>query len=332
MFLRNPCHGNKGRGGVLAALACACMAWPLMSPGQVTVSQTTLTGFSVPNAIGGGAMTEYTYDQQTGQGADDYVGDGTGGYYGFYYAPTQIDFGSGSVNAMVFRFRLNLVASSFTGNIRLGVDGNEDGKVDLYFGISTGAGQVPEIVFQNPTGTAPDANTSPNTSALGTSYGAIATNSTNFSYIQAPDGSQYYTNKPTQPNPDMWLTFALPFSTLASTLGAQTGTTIDWSNSYLAFVAFSSTQGNAVNQDVYGIPNLTSTVDGTKKGTPWGDVTYSNGGGFTEYFSASGAKKPVPEPATVWQLTAFLVAGLMAGRRRLRRAVAGWMGRRRAAS
>lgn len=283
---------------------------------QVTVSQTTLTGFSVPNSITGSPLADVTYDQQTGQGADDYVGDGTGGYYGFYYAATQLDFGSGAENAMVFRFRLNAVATSFTGNLRLGVDGNMDGKVDLYFGISTGQGQVPTIVFQNPTGTAVDANTSANTSALGTVYGSIATNTTNFSYFQAPDGSQYYTNKVNQPNPDMWLTFALPFSTFASVLGTQTGTTIDWNYTYLAYVAFSSTQGNAVNQDVYGIPKITSTNSTT--GAQWGDLAYNQGGGFTEYRSGSG--RPVPEPATYLQLGALLGAGLLLQRwRRSRR-------------
>ncbi len=282
---------------------------------QVTVSQTTLTGFSVPNSVSGTPMTEATYDQQTGQGADDFVGDGVGGYYGFYYAATQTNFGTGAENAMVFRFRLNAVATSFTGNIRLGVDGNMDGKVDLYFGISTGQGQTPAIVFQNPTGTAPDANTSPNTSALGTVYGSIATNTTNFSYIQAPDGSQYHTNKVAQPNPDMWLTFALPFSTFASVLGTQTGTTIDWNFTYLAYVAFSSTQGNAVNQDVYGIPKITSTNPTT--GAQWGDLAYNQGGGFTEYRSGSG--RPVPEPATYLQLGALLGAGLLLQRWRLRK-------------
>lgn len=295
------------------AVAFLCAIGSAMA--QVTVSQTTLTGFSVPNSISGTPMTDVTYDQQTGQGADDYVGDGVGGYYGFYYAATQINFGTGLENAMVFRFRLNAVATSFTGNLRLGVDGTMDGKVDLYFGISTGQGQTPTIVFQNPTGTAPDANTSPNTSALGTVYGSIATNTTNFSYIQAPDGSQYYTNKVAQPNPDMWLTFALPFSTFASVLGTQTGTTIDWNLTYLAYVAFSSTQGNAVNQDVYGIPKLTSTNPTT--GAQWGDLAYNQGGGFTEYRSGSG--RPVPEPATYLQLGALLGAGLLLQRWRLRK-------------
>lgn len=298
---------------IFAAIIVAGVAASLN--GQITVSQTTLTGFSVPTSITGSPLADPTYDQQTGQGADDYVGDGTGGYYGFYYAATQINFGSGAENAMVFRFRLNAVASSFTGNLRLGVDGNMDGKVDLYFGISTGQGQVPTIVFQNPTGTAVDANTSANTSALGTVYGSIATNTTNFSYFQAPDGSQYYTNKVNQPNPDMWLTFALPFSTFASVLGAQTGTTIDWDYTYLAYVAFSSTQGNAVNQDVYGIPKITSTNPTT--GAQWGDLAYSQGGGFSAY--ASGSGRPVPEPATYLQLGALLSVGLLLQQWRQRR-------------
>lgn len=188
--------------------------------------------------------------------------------------------------------------------------------MDLYFGISTGQGQVPVITFQNPTDTAPNANTSPNTSALGTAYGNIATSAYNFSYMQATDGSSYNLNKP-QGNADMWLTFALPFDVFATNLGAQTGATIDWTSSYLAFVAFSSTQGNAVNQDVYGIGKITDTNPATVQ--QWGDLAYADGGGFTEYYSASGGKKPIPEPASAVQVGMLLLGGAWLTYRRRRR-------------
>ena len=301
----------------LALLGAALLVFTSRTNAQITVAQTTLTGYNVPTAITGGLMTDPTYDQQTGQGADDFVGDGTTGgngggpgpYYGFYKAHATIDFlgGAGAENALIFRFRFNATAASWTGNVRLGVDGNNDGRVDLYFGVSSGAGQNPSIDFQNPTGTALNANTSPNTSALGNNYSTIAVNANDFSYFAAPDGSNYYTNKPAAGNADQWLTFAVPFSTFATNLGARTGTTINYDTTYLAFVAFTSTQGNAVNQDVYGIGAI-STFGGTR---------YDQGGGFTTYESGSG--RPIPEPATYLQFAALLSAGVLAHRWRQRK-------------
>ena len=312
---------NRGSSclGSFALSFAALFLFASRAHAQVTVSQTSLTGYTVPTAITGGLMVDPTYDQQTGQGADDFVGDGTTGgngggpgpYYGFYKAHALIDFGqgAGAENALIFRFRFNLQAASWTGNVRLGVDGNNDGRVDLYFGVSSGAAQQPSIDFQNPTGTALDANTSPNTSALGNNYSTIAVNANDYAYFAAPDGSNYYTNKPAQGNPDQWLTFAVPFSTFAANLGARTGTVIDYDWTYLAFVAFTSTQGNAVNQDVYGIGAI-STFGGTR---------YDQGGGFTTYESGSG--RPIPEPATYLQFGALVAAGLLV--RQLRRRTLG---------
>jgi hypothetical protein len=264
--------------------------------------------FSTLESINSSIMSDPTYDQQTGQGADDFVGDGANGYYGFYYKFGQIDFGTGngSEDAMVFRFRLNDLGlqqgtPKFTGNIRIGVDGDGDGNVDLFFGVSTTQAQAAEIVFQNPTGTAVDANTSPSTSSLGTSYGNTAGTSANFSYTEVTDGSAYYTNKPAQPNTDAFLTFAISFSTFKTYLEAQLapGTVITL-DSFLRFLAFSSTQGNAVNQDVYGLGSLSVTANA--------DMRFDEGGGFTNYYSANG--KVIPEPATVVQFSAFALSGL----------------------
>ncbi|MDF3058788.1 MAG: hypothetical protein K0R17_3003, partial [Rariglobus sp.] len=215
------------------------------------------------------------------------------------------------VDSLLFRVRLNVLGEhqgspKFTGNIRIGVDGDGDGSIDLYFGIATGQGQTPEISFQNPTGTAADANTSPNTSALGNSYGTIATTSSNYNYAQADDGSMYGSGSNLSPNPDAFLTWSIPFSTFKSYLEAQlSGVTISL-ESFLRFVAFSSTQGNSVNQDVYGVDGI-------------GTVRYDQGGGFTNYYSTTG--KVIPEASTVAQAIAFVLSGLgvVVWRRRLTR-------------
>ncbi len=293
-------------------LGQAVLLVSVLGGGQAWASTVAVTDhvstFGTLEAFNGGVLSDATYDQQTGQGADDFVGDGTNGYYGFYLKGGKID----GVDSLIFRFRLNELTlqqgtPKFSGNIRIGVDGDGDGDVDLYFGISTGQGQTPVIVFQNPTGTATNANTSPSTSSLGTSYGTIATDASNYSYIQANDGSSYATNKPDQPNPDAFLTFAVSFSTFKTYLEAQlAGKTITL-DSYLRFVAFSSTQGNAVNQDVYGLgPLSNSTNAGTR---------FDQGGGFTNFYNGSGGV--IPEASTALQAGAFMMVGLgIATRRR----------------
>lgn len=296
------------RAAQISILCGAAFGAGAMSAAVVSVTDAVSTFSTLENGSGG-ILSDATYDQQTGQGADDFVGDGTNGHYGFYYKFGQV----GTTDTMVFRVRLNVLgvnqgSPKFTGNIRIGVDGDGDGSVDLYFGISTGSGQTPEITFQNPTGTAPDANTSPNTSALGNEYGTIATTTSNYNYVQATDGSAFGTGNNLTPGPDAFLTWAIPFSTFKAYLESQLTNVTITTESMLRFLAFSSTQGNAVNQDVYG-----STGIGTTR--------YDQGGGFTNYYSSSG--KVIPEASTVAQGIAFVLSGLGVAvwkRRRLTRA------------
>jgi hypothetical protein len=246
---------------------------------QVTAPVSSFGVFQRPT---GALLTDPTWDQQTGQGQDDFVGDGAGGYYGFYYKYQKIS----GIDNLIFRFRFNAydANSGFTGNVRLGVDGDGDGNIDLYFGVSTGQGQLPTIVFQNPD--AGKLNISPNTSGLSIQYGAIATSVNNYNYRLAEDSSQYPTKNGASVNPDAFLTFAIPFSNFKSVLDFQ-GISITPS-SYLRWVAFTSTQANAVNQDVYGMGDL-KTYGSTRYDDPYA-------GGFTDFYSVDGKRPVVPEP------------------------------------
>lgn len=283
--------------GVVAGVALLSLLAPATRAQVVGVTDATST-FQTFNGVSGSVMTDPRWDQQTGQGADDFVGDGVGGYYGFYFKYGQIN----GVDSMLFRFRFNTLTTqqgtpSFTGNPRLGVDGDGDGDVDLYFGLATTQAQQPEIVFQNPDANA--TNLSPNTSGLGTMYGQVAGTASNYNYAGVDDGSAYAANKVNTPTPDAMLTFAVPFSTFKTNLESQlTGVTITV-DSFLRFVAFTSTQGNAVNQDVYGIGDLAT----------FGDIRYDQGGGFSDFYSSSGQR--LPEWSTWFQLGAMLgAAGL----------------------
>lgn len=302
-------------GGLGLWVAVSCGAG--VASGAIVGVTDDISTFSTLESVNSSVLSDPTYDQQTGQGADDFVGDGANGYYGFYYKFGQVDFGTGggSQDAMLFRFRLNALGlqqgtPKFTGNIRMGVDGDGDGSVDLFFGVSTTQAQTPEIVFQNPTGTAVNANTSPSTSALGTAYGTTAGNSANFSYTEVTDGSTYHTNKPNEPNTDAFLTFAISFSTFKTYLEAQLapGTVITL-DSFVRFLAFSSTQGNSVNQDVYGLGPLSVSAND--------NLRFDQGGGFTNYYSANG--KVIPEPETMVQFAVFASVGLGMACRRKRR-------------
>lgn len=289
---------NKVSPVIRRTLACAWvgLACGVAGLSAATVSVTdSVSTFSTFETPWGTTLSDVRWDQQTGQGADDFVGDGTNGYYGFYYKYGQI----GGVDSMMFRVRLNAVASSFTGNLRIGVDGNGDGAIDLFFGVSTGQGQTPQIVFQDPS--AGKTNVSPSTSGLDKVYGTIATTTSNYSYLQADDGSAFATGNGTgTANADMFLTFALPFSTFKSALEARlSGVTITV-DSLLRFLAFTSTQGNAVNQDVYGLGTLSDTANA--------NLRFDQGGGFTNYYSSTGAV--IPEASTVVQGAAFLLSGL----------------------
>lgn len=289
---------NKVSPFIRRTLACALvgLAGGVAGLSAATVSVTdNVSTFSTLETPWGTTLSDVNWDQQTGQGADDFVGDGTSGYYGFYYKYGQIS----SVDSMVFRVRLNVVATSFTGNLRIGVDGDGDGDVDLFFGVSTGQGQTPEIVFQDPS--AGKTNVSPSTSGLAKAYGTIATTTSNYSYVQADDGSTFATgNGAGTPNADTFLTFSLPFSTFKSALEARlSGVTITI-DSLVRFLAFTSTQGNAVNQDVYGLGALSVTSND--------NLRFDQGGGFTNYYSSSGAV--IPEASTVMQGAAFFLSGL----------------------
>lgn len=288
-------------------MCCAASAWA-----QISVTDPVNT-FMTFQRSSGSVLTDPRWDQQTGQGADDFVGDGTGGYLGFYYKFGQIN----GVDSLVFRFRFNLLTTQkvngvdvpkFTGNPRIGVDGDGDGDIDLYFGVSTDTGQTVSISYQNPQ--AGSLNLSPNTSGLSSNYGTVAGSTANYSYMEVTDGSMYPT-KPDQnfvANTDAFLTFAVPFSTFKANLESQlTGVTISTS-SFLRFVAFTSTQGNAVNQDVYGMANL-QTAGVTRYDDP-------TAGGFSDFYSVTGQKKPIPEPATVMQVGVLAALGMLVRWRR----------------
>lgn len=258
-----------------------------------TVTSQTRTGVAAPTYFwtpltvagsGGSYVTDPTADQQTGQPEDDLIGSGTNP--GFFVKYGQI----GGVDSVAFRlveekaYLNNQSVPTFTGGVYVGIDTNGDGALDIVVS-AVGKSQGNGINYQNP---GPGANVSPSTTSLGNLINLSAFTSTNFDY-QVLDGtsatsvSRYAGYTQVGATADAILTFAVTLAQLNSGLTALGKATVN-STTMMRFIAFTSQQGNAINQDVYG-PNGISTA-----------VRFDSGGGFTEYTDLTG--KPVPEPAT----------------------------------
>lgn len=227
---------------------------------QVTVLSPT-SSFNQVVTSSGTPMTDFLNDQQTGQGSDDFS------VNGFYMNFVNV----GGVQTQVLRFQMNTFdPKGFRGNLRIGIDATGDGAIDLFYGVST-SGSSAGIYFQNP-GTG--LNVSPSTTTLGTNYGMIALTSTNYSYVQSDVVAD-----------DAMISFSVPFASINSALQGV-GIQAD-SSTFMRFIAFTATQSNSINQDMYGTSGINSAVRFD-----------AEGGGFTEFQNFNGARPVVPEPST----------------------------------
>lgn len=218
-------------------------------------------------------------DQQTGQSPDDFVNS---------VGQPTIFISNGFVNGVAsVGVRVYLAGnqpSGYTGNARFGIDANNDGAVDLFFGPTLGgAAKTQGIVFQLPTG---PGNYSPSTTNLGNNFGLIPFTTNNFNYQSVSTNiDPTWTN--VGPNINSVLSFSIPTQTIKDVL-AQSGI-IMTDQTYFNLLAFTSTQGNAINQDLVGSTGIVNTMrfDGSN-------------GGFTDYYAFDGgwkARPIVPEPS-----------------------------------
>lgn len=217
------------------------------------------------------SLTDFVADQRTGQGQDDFVVNGFYKAYNYSLTNPQI----------IYRFRFDKYDSKgFVGNLRVGLDVNYDNAIDLYFGVS-GNGSSTQITFQLPS---TGVNNSPNTANLGTAFNSIAITATNYSYTQVDTATN-----------DAWMSFSLYYVDISNAL-TGTGKAL-LPTTYVQEIAFTSTNTNSINQDLYGVNNgINSTT------------TFSNLGVFSEYRDFNGS--PVPEPSTYGAIFVGLSLGL----------------------
>lgn len=292
----------------IACVAVGVVALPAIGLRAQSFSVADPTASSAGNytwapllASGGTFLLDPASDQQTGQTADDYVS--STGNPGFFMRYGQIN----GVDSVAFRFLENKIYTDnkgvpdFAGQASVGLDTTGDGAIDIVFTV-IGKNSNNGINYQAP-GTG--ANVSPNTTSLGTPVLMSAFNATNFSYV-AVDSTNYPGWTQVGTDPDAMLTFSISFASLNAALNALGKPSITPST-LVRFIAFTSTQTNAINQDVYGSNGISGA---TRFDAP--------GGGFTEYTDATG--RPIPEPTTGVAVGVLLAAGLFVRHRRRSRA------------
>lgn len=267
---------------------------------QTAVSVTDTTGWNIWQKSDLTYMSDTTPDQQTGQGSDDFASSAT--YAGFYQKAGTI----GGIDHLLFRARFDKYDGPDQwgngGNLGIGIDVNGDGALDLIMMMSESSGNVNNrartIRWGDP-GTG--ANTGPSTTSwtFPTQTATSLTVNTTYDVMQTGDGSLLNSTA------DMFLSFAVSFSNLQSAVRAYTPfTTFTMGyDTRLSYIAFTSTQDNSLNQDLFGTTgNTTSTL------------TWAQLGAITGPANAYGI---VPEPSTYAQMAALLgMAGWSWWRRR----------------
>jgi len=244
---------------------------------------------------------DFIADQQTGQPPGDIVGVGTN--YGLFV--THNDNGAASKTDGTFGFRLRLDGPDSQGNPSqfqraawLGIDADFNDTLDVFIGVNR-SGQANSLgIFAPGTG----ANNSPSTTTISsTAYRSYVIGTSTFDYrpvnFLTDGGTTNDVNSAvSKPEPDYYVSVMVDFADIVSFLSTK-GILIN-DSSPLRFVAATSTQGNAFNQDIGGVNGgLNSTV------------LWSQTGAYTAFVTANG-NITIPEPAPALLLLFGLVAGL----------------------
>lgn len=237
-------------------------------------------------------------DQQTGASEGDIVGNAA-----HPSAYTMFgDAGTSSLTDGTLGFRVRLGADTnpagFKTALFVGLDANNDGKLDLFLGVNN-SGSADTVGIWNP-GTG--ANVSPSTTSM------VATPLVSY----APTASNYYWSVVTTTNDpslgtakdldgggqdDFFLGFAIPFSDIVAQLAAV-GITFD-QNSTLTYVIATATQANSLNQDLNGVAGSVNS-----------SLTWSQLGVLSNPMTASGlAAVPEINPA-LWVGALLAAVGL----------------------
>ncbi len=292
-------------GAALVAFALVCAISTTANAAMILVAgdNTDWTEISYPVVT----TPDAPNDQQTGIAEGDIVGNDTGDpavLTNFDDNGTPGDLTDGYIG---FRVRIgeDKPPAGFTSFFGVGMDADTDGDIDLFLGVDNApGGGTDQLGIFNP---GAGANTSPNTTTIITTpLVAYAENDPiydnyDFSPVTTIDPAETNTDLDGGGSEDYYLTFVIPFDDVVAQLGIL-GITFD-ENSTVQYVFGTSTQTNALNQDLAG------PTGGTTSSLTWDQL-----GAISLEYSASGT--PVPEPSTALLLGLGLLS-LAAARRLL---------------
>jgi len=244
-------------------------------------------------------------DHQTGIAEGDIVGNNTGDPAVLTNFDDNGTPGILTDGYVAFRVRLgeDKPPAGFTAFFGVGMDANTDGVIDLFLAVdnSPSGGGNKIAIFSPGAG----ANTSPSTtSIITTPLVSYAENNPlydnyDFSPVTTIDPLETNTDLDSGGKVDYYLTFVVPFDDIVAQLGTL-GITFD-ENSTVQYVFGTSTQTNALNQDLAGPTGGTTST-----------LTWEQLGAISLEYTASGS--PVPEPSTALLLGMGLMS-LAAARR-----------------
>ena len=265
----------------------------------------------------GASIIDTQADQQTGLLQGDFMGiaAGTPGYSttpANAVASAMVTAGTiGGVAHLVFRYRMtdyNGTKTYVGSTLSVGIGFKTlsgPGVTTIYATVDSGtAGN--RLFFQ---GGGTGLNDGPSTTTLdagafaGNPYSKVSplllTTDTNWSYLKVSDLGETNYDRTTVSKIDAnsFATFAIKLSDLQAATRALTGNagfTLDYGTE-MAFVGWTSTQTQSINQDINGTPGIST-------------ASWSSMGAFTDYVDATGKKPVVPEAATVLQVGALLLA------------------------
>jgi len=240
---------------------------------------------------------DYLVDQQTGQPESDIVGAGIN--YGMLIGFDDAGSASHTDGDLFFRVRLDKENNGGYNDVMwIGIDANVDGALDAFLALNTKT-NPDEISIHSP-GTG--LNNSPSTTTIGSGTTIAAVSSTNYNYraVTTNDGGDSLDLTPsTSGDTDFYLSFVVPFQTVVNFLAGRSITITD--QSPLRYISATSTNANALNQDLGGVNDK---VDDLTK-------TWSELGAFSQT-----SPTLIPEPSSALLTLGSLASALLLRRRR----------------
>jgi hypothetical protein len=244
---------------------------------------------------------DFADDQATGQPEADIVGDLSNP--AFYTAFDDAGTPASTDGTLGFRIRLGADANpaGFSKVAAVGIDANLDGALDVFLLVDNTGSPNQIAIYDAGSG----ANTSPSTttiSSTGVGYAETASNYDWSAVTATIDPTATSFDIDGDGAVDHFLSFAVPLQDLVNQLAAIGIANVD-QNTPFQYVLGTSTQGNALNQDLGG-PN-----GGSNSSSTWAAL-----GATSNTYSAAGT--PVPEPGAAQLLGLGLIGLGWAGRRR----------------